>query len=64
MVDDDGVRGGEEALKSVGNLSKLHSRDFENLLEILVVIDVLSLLRILQPIGLGHKDNKYSFSHT
>ena len=55
MVDDDGVRRRQETLKSVGNLSELHSWDLKNLLEILIVVDVLSLLGILQPIGLRQR---------
>ena len=64
VVDDDGVRGGQEALKTVWNLSKLHSRHLKNLLKVLVVVDVLSLLRILQPIGLRQKEKmSRDFSH-
>ena len=55
MVDDDGVRRGQEALETVGNLGELHPRNLKNLLEVLVVVDVLSLLRVLQTIGLGQR---------
>ena len=55
MVDDNGVRRRQETLKSVGNLSELHSWDLKNLLKILVVVNVLSFLGILQPIGLRQR---------
>ena len=56
VVDDDGVGGSEEALQSVRYLGELHPRNLKDLLEVLVVVDVLSLLWILQTISLRRRE--------
>ena len=38
------------------DLGELHPRDLKYLLEVLVIVDVLSLLRVLEPISLGRSN--------
>lgn len=45
----------------MGDLGELHPWNFKYLLEILVVVDVLPLLRVLQPISLGGGGKKPSY---
>lgn len=58
MVDDDRVRRGQKRLQAVRDLCELHSGHFKYLLEILVIVDKLSFLRVLQPIALYVKYRK------
>ena len=52
MVDDDGVRWCEQGLHTAWDLGELHPRHFKDLLKVLVTVDVLSLIGVLQLVGL------------
>ena len=52
MVDDDGIGRSKKGLYSTRDLSELHPWHFKDLLKVLVTVDVLSLVGILQLVGL------------